>query len=392
MNILFIHNAYQQRGGEDVALELETALLEQKGHQVKTLVFRNPAFSGPAEKVKGLVQAFYNTDSARQVEEAVATFRPDVAHVHNLFFVASPSVLFALHRLRIPVVATLHNYRLICANALLLRDGKICERCVHQSFPLAGIRYKCYRSSALESALVTGITGVNKLLGTWKDKVHTYIALTGFGRQKILDSSLGLPPGQVTVVPNFVPDGGAGAFPRSDFFLFVGRISPEKGVDALLECFSSLPGLRLVLAGDGPELERLQQQYGSCANISFQGRCSPAQVAALLKQCRALVFPSVWYEGLPFTIIEAFSAGTPVIASRLGAMAEIVRDGYNGFHFTAGDVADMKAVLLRFAAEAADNPGWYRQARHTYEEHYHPDSHYRSLMAVYHQAMEKTAT
>lgn len=382
MRILFIHNAYRQYGGEDVAVAEETALLREKGHEVSTLLFTND--SGGVAAALGAV---YNRSSARRVQEAIRTFRPQVIHVHNWFFAASPSVLYAAARARVPVVMTLHNYRILCANALLLRNNAPCELCVPHRFPLYGVRYQCYRQSAAQSALVTGVTGIHKSLRTWQQKVHTYITLTQFARSRFTGSSLGVPPGKLAVKPNFIKDPGEGRAVRDDFFLFAGRLSAEKGVPVLLEAFAGLPHCQLVVAGDGDGKEAWRRQYASAANITFAGKQTRDGLLDMMKRCKALVFPSIWYEGLPFTILEAFATGTPVIASNLGSMSELITDGYNGFHCPPGDVAALRQRVSAMAGAQQAPAALYAHARQTYLEKYHPDIHYAAIMSIYENAI-----
>src|SRR3984957_19312825 len=243
MRILFIHNRYQQEGGEDVALDLEVRLLEQKGHVVSTLLFDNEGMDGFLKKVERGVQALYNRRSARIVERTIREFEPDLVHVHNIFFTASPSVIRVAAKHKLPVVLTLHNYRLICANALLLRDNAVCTLCVQKIFPLAGIRYKCYRGSAVETGLVTAVTGLHKELRTWQKKVDAYMTLTGFARSRFQASSMAAVQDRLRLLPNFIFDPGLGepARERKDFFLFVGRLSREKGAHILVEAFGVVP-------------------------------------------------------------------------------------------------------------------------------------------------------
>lgn len=388
MKVLFIHNHYKLAGGEDIALKLQQDLFTQKGDDVRVILFDNSEIKNGFPLITG-INSIYNSSSKHKIAREIELFKPDIIHIHNLFFLASPSVLFAAYDSKVPVIFTLHNFRLICCNAFLLRNQSICELCTQKVVPLSGIKYKCYRSSHAQSALVTAITSIHKLIGTWKNKVHTYIALTEFGKAKLFNSSLRLPEGQMVVVPNFVSDPGTGSSSRQDFFLFVGRISPEKGVALLLECFASLPQHTVVIAGEGPEREALERQYGNYPNISFYGQQSKSQVFELMKQTKAMIAPSIWFEGLPFTIIEALSTGTPVIASRLGAMTEIIQDGYNGFHFESGNVEDLKKAVLRFSELAGDKQaGIYRQSRQTYEEKYHPDVYYKSIKSVYAKAID----
>ena len=384
MRILFIHNRYRQHGGEDVAVALETALLEEKGHAVKTIFFDNDEEpTGLIGKISSGKKAIYNKKSERLVEQAVTDFNPDIIHVHNWFFAASPSVLYAAKKMGVPVVMTIHNYRLICANALLLRDNKPCELCIHGTFPLYGIRYKCYRNSATASALVTAITGTHKVKRTWQEKVNNYIVLTAFAKSRLQGSSLKVDPGRLLIKPNFIPDPGQGSLPRENFFLFAGRLSIEKGVHVLLKAFEQLPSSRLVIAGEGPEKEILQNRYGSHTNITFAGKMDRAGLLDLMKRCRAVIFPSLWYEGLPFTILEAFATGTPVIASRLGSMEELISDQFNGLHFNPGDVQELQKCIETIESSGPGIERLYSNARQTYLELYHPDIHYRSIIPIY---------
>ena len=389
MKILFIHNRYKQFGGEDVAVELETSILSENGHEVRTVFFDNSPIDGFGSKIKNAFNSIHNFSSARKVAGIIREFGPQIIHIHNLFFIASPAVLYAAKKNKIPVVMTLHNYRLICANALLLRNNQVCELCIHKKLPLAGIRYKCYRNSASESALVTTITGVHKLIGTWKNKVAAFITLNEFSRSKLLYSSLNIAPEKMITKPNFVPDPGEGKEQREDFFLFAGRIVKEKGVHILTEAFADMPQQKIIIIGDGPEKRTLEQKFKNHANISFTGQLDKLQVKEYMKRCKAFICPSIWYEGAPLTIIEAFATGTPVIASRLGAMAESITDGFNGLHFTAGDANDLRNKIGILLRETVDNKMFYKNARQTYLEKYHPEMHYDAILKIYKNAIAR---
>ena len=389
MKILFIHNKYKQPGGEDVAVELETAVLIKKGHEVKTIFFDNIAIGGFFSKIAAGFRSIYNFSSAREISKIILQFKPDVVHIHNLFFVASPSVINAANRHKIPVILTLHNYRLICANALLMRNNEVCELCTQKKFPIAGIRYKCYRNSAAESGLVTAITGIHKIRGTWKNKVSTYITLNEFSRSKLLYSSLRLPEHKMIIKPNFVPDPGEGNNARENFFLFAGRVAKEKGVLMLTQAFAAMPENKIIIVGDGPERKSLQKEFKSYDNIYFAGQMGKKQVIEFMKKCKAVICPSIWYEGAPFTIIEAFSTGTPVIASRLGSMVETIIDGFNGLHFTAGDAEDLRKKIELFIKETEEHTMFYRNARQTFLEKYHEDIHYDAVLKIYQDAIKR---
>ncbi|HET9053032.1 MAG TPA: glycosyltransferase family 4 protein, partial [Cyclobacteriaceae bacterium] len=268
MRILFIHNTYRQRGGEDVALELETTLLAERGHEIRITLFKNDEeAAGLAGKMRLGWNAVYNSTSAKTVRQVIREFRPELIHVHNWFFQASPSILYAAAKEKVPVVMTIHNYRFVCANALLLRNNKPCELCVNDKFPLYGIKYKCYRHSASQSALVTAVTGIHKSMNTWQKKVNTYITLTAFAKSRLEGSSFNVDPSRLIIKPNFIPDPGEGQPEREGYYLFAGRLSIEKGVHILCEAFAGLSKCRLMLVGEGTEAARLEEQYASATNI-----------------------------------------------------------------------------------------------------------------------------
>jgi len=383
MRILFVHNRYQFRGGEDSTLQGEYDLLAANGHEVSLLEFDNDNISGLLSKVKTGLAALYNRRSAKLLEEKINSFKPDIIHVHNLFFTASPSILFKAKRMRIPLVMTVQNFRLVCANALLLRDNHVCELCVQKTFPLDGIRYKCYRGSAVESALVTSITSLHKVLATWKNKIDQFIVVSDILKNKLQHSSAKIPGNKIVILPNMREDPLPNLENRSGHYLFVGRLSYEKGLDTLLDAFAAMPETKLVIAGDGPLKDMVVQRILSLPNISYIGLQSKDQVTARMKECKALIFPSRWYEGMPLTIIESLATGTPVIAGSIGVMTEMIQDGYNGFLFEAGNSLALTHRIRQFESMGQQSAQLYKDARQSYLDRYHPEIHYRSLLTIY---------
>jgi glycosyltransferase involved in cell wall biosynthesis len=389
MRILFIHNRYSQRGGEDTAIEMETSLLLQRGHDVKIIFFDNPAETdGLIRKMITFKNAIHNSKSAAILDRAIREFHPDIIHVHNLFFVASPAVLKEAARHRIPVIYTVHNFRLICSNALLLRNNKPCEICVQKKLPLAGIRFACYRKSAIASTMVTLATGLPKLRNDWRKWVSHYVVLTDFAREKLLNSSLGATPEQLVVKPNFIHDRGMGSSQREPYFLYVGRLSEEKGISFLMEAFRRMPDKKLLIVGDGPEKALLSDTYKTAGNIEFVGNRGHDEVVEIMKKSQALIFPSIWYEGLPYVILESFSTGTPVIASRLGSMTSLIQENYNGLFFKPGDVQDIQRAILDFVERKMP---LYQQSRDTYLNFYNPEIHYKSIIEIYKNSIQSYA-
>jgi len=384
MRILFIHNRYQQPGGEDVAVELESQLLKDKGHDVRVLFFQNSNPEGSVGKITKGMRAIYDRNSYRVVKNEIEVFRPDVVHVHNFFYAASPSIFYAAKKMNVPAVLTLHNYRLICANALLLRHGQVCELCVNNLLPLAGIRYRCYHNSMAESAFVTFVTSTHKLIRTWDKNISRLIVLTQFAQSRFVGSSIRVDEQKLFIKPNFIPDPGLGETDREDFFLFVGRLSYEKGIDVLANAFAGLPTQKLVVIGDAADSQAEMARFLDNSNITLKGRLNKDGVLAYMKRCKALIFPSTWYEGLPFVIIEAFATGTPVIASRLGSMAELVNDKLNGFLFEPGNVTDLQEKIHLFLqTERQDRNALYENARTTYVQNFSPEKHYQTILTLY---------
>lgn len=376
----------QSAGGEDTTVEAESALMRSKGHDVLVHQFDNAEVSeGFSGKLKAGISAIYNSGSAAIIKKIALEFKPDVVHVHNFFFAASPSVLTQIHKLRIPLVVTIQNYRLVCANAFLLRDNKVCELCISHDFPWYGVKYKCYHHSAMQSAAVGAMAATHKWMGTWKKMVDLYIMPSAFARNKLIHSSFNVNEQKTAVKPNFIQDPGvADHTKRQNHYLFIGRLAIEKGVDVLLEAWKQLPDQQLVVAGDGPERENLISRYRHLGNVQFVGHKNKEEVIGLMKSCRALVFPSMWYEGLPLTIIESFATGTPVVGSNLGAMSEMITNEVNGLLFEVGNVAQLRESVLRMNnIVEAGNYSLHDGARQVYLDRYHPEKCYDEVMKLY---------
>jgi glycosyltransferase involved in cell wall biosynthesis len=324
MRVLQLHTRYREAGGEDRVVAAEADLLRSAGHQVEQVLADNPVSTLAA--AAALLKAPRNPASRRVVERAVARFDPDVAHVHNTWYALSPSVLDGLRASRVPTVMTVHNYRLMCVNGMLLRDGGPCEDCVGRS-PVPGIRHRCYRNSAIGSTAAAATIAYNRRRKTWADGVDLYLAPTEFVRGRLLDG--GFPADRVRVKPHFVEDPGPRPAPpsRSQTVLLVGRLSADKGGDILIDAWSALgnTGLELVCIGDGPMRDELSRRR--VPRVRFVGSATPADVRAWMLRGRVLVAPSTWYETFGLVVAEAMAAGLPVIVPRGGALAEVAADG-----------------------------------------------------------------
>jgi glycosyltransferase involved in cell wall biosynthesis len=384
LRILQVHNRYRQPGGEDAVVASEAELLRRAGHEVIDYHVSNP--DGAAGAAANLALSPWNPLSARAMRDTVRARRVDVAHVHNTWFSLSPAVISTLHRANVPVVMTLHNYRLVCVNGLLFRDGKPCRDCVGRS-PLPGVQHRCYHDSTVSSAAAATTIAFNRARGTWVKGVDRFIAPSHGLRDTLVES--GLPADRVVVRPHMVANLGPRTDPpsSSSTVLYAGRISQEKGLDILLEAWARARPrtLELVVAGDGPL--RLELESRGIDGVRFKGWLPAEEIRALMLSSRALVFPSVCFESFGATIVEAMSAGLPVLASAHGAPAEIV--GQVGAEWLAapGDVASWAERLERLGADVAIDAAGAR-GREIYASQYAPEQGIASLVDVYQEAID----
>jgi glycosyltransferase involved in cell wall biosynthesis len=389
MKILIIHNKYQEKGGEDNSFAIESQMLMDHGHEVETVVFDNAEISNTHSKIKLSYQLFYNNESARVIQHHINTFSPDIIHVHNFFYLASPSVFFVAKRNRIPVVFTVRNYRLICSGAYLLRNNVVCELCINKKFPMHGVIHKCHRNSFWQSAHLTAMTGLHKLLNTWNKKIDRFIVLTEFAKKKLLESSLELTESQIVVKPNFNEDHGYTEWDKRDnFYLFIGRLSEEKGIDVLLNAYRHRP-FELKIIGTGPLANMVKDIADKHSDVEYLGFRDNAFIIDLLKKSKALLFPSKWYEGMPRTILEAFSTGTPVISTDLDNINEIVKNEINGISFENGNPISLVEKIHEFEKHPTKE-ALYRKARETFISKYTYDTNYKQLISIYEDLLKKT--
>jgi glycosyltransferase involved in cell wall biosynthesis len=383
--VLLIHNYYQHSGGEDAVFALEKSLLMDHGHTVFEYTDSNKRIESLGY-INSAVQTIWSQPSYNAIKRILQDVKPDIAHFHNTFMLVSPSAYYACVELGVPVIQTLHNYRLVCPNAYLFRDGAICEECIDLKNPFPGVFHKCYRDSYSQSAVVAGMLGAHWLFRTWQNKIDFYIALSEFARQKFIQG--GLPENKIIVKPNFVTDINVPQRTSvGEYVLYVGRLSSEKGLDTLFSAWDRLK-IPLKIAGDGPLREYVQKYAEKSPFIEYLGQVNQKSIGDLLRRACFVIFPSKWYEGLPMTIIESFAYSVPVIAANLPARAELIRDAETGLLYTAGDVADLAAKVewLWNHPESCVEMG--RKARVEYEEKYTPELNYQILRKIYQMAME----
>lgn len=381
MKILLLHNLYQIPGGEDVVVQAEKKLLEDNDHQVSLLLADNNEIASPIGKLTTAANAIYSFPAKQRVRAEIANFKPDIVHVHNFFPLFSPSVYDVCQQAGVPVVQTLHNYRLLCPDAFFFRDGGACEDCMGKLIPWPGIVHACYRESRVGSAIVAAMLTLHRAKATWREKVNLYVVLTEFARQKFIQG--GLPAEKLILKPNFVPDSGVGEG-QGNYALFVGRLSPEKGLDTLLAAWENhSPPISLKIVGDGPLAGQVQAAAKKHQRVEWLGRLPKQQVIDLMKDAKVLLVPSVWYEGCLMVILEAYAVGLPVIASEIGSMTSLVDRDRTGLLFRPGDPEDLAAKLKLIAEHPSDVAAMRIHARAEFEAKYTPAKNYQKLMEIY---------
>lgn len=389
MKILLVHNRYQQKGGEDAVFETERSLLEQSGAEVDVHEVHNAQIKSLADRASAFLHVARNRDAAGAVLSRLeAGGKPfDLVHIHNFMPLLSPWLHRCLSDAGLPVVQTLHNYRLLCANGMLMRQNRICELCLGSRHH--ALLHRCYKGSLPGTFAMLRMQRASIGDPRWTGSVSRFIALTRFARDKFVTA--GIPAEKIAVKGNSALD--PGPFPADgerSGALFVGRIAPGKGVELLLQAWRLVPDIALTVVGDGPGLERARAI--APPGVSFAGPLPRAEVIAHMRRAAFLVMPSTWYEGFPMVLAETMACGLPVIASRLGGLAELVEHERTGLLFEPGDAADLARVVRRGFGSGQGRAAMAEHARSAYEQNFSPRANLGQLLDIYRAAIAfKTA-
>jgi glycosyltransferase involved in cell wall biosynthesis len=378
LRILVVHNAYQWRGGEDVVKDAEVALLRERGQVVETYERDNASINGMSS-LQAARQTLWSSQTTAELRQRIEAFGPDLIHVHNSFPLVSPSLYWEAARARVPVIQTLHNFRMLCPQAMFLREDRVCEDCLGK-VPWRGVVRGCYRGSVAQTAVVASMLTVHRAVGTYSNKVARYIALNQFCRDKFIEG--GLPGERFSIKPNFVsvPDGPEVARRGG---LFVGRLSREKGIAVLLKALDRPDGPTLDMIGTGP----MESEVVAHPKVRGLGAMARTEVLDAMRRASYLVLPSIWHEVMPLSVVEAFACGLPVIGSRSGALGELIEAGVTGLLCEPGNPDD----LARTIAWAESHPEVMREmgrrARAEYVAKYTPQRNYEQLMTIYREVI-----
>jgi glycosyltransferase involved in cell wall biosynthesis len=388
IKILLAHNHYLISGGESQVLEAELGLLRDNGHEVDVYIEDNLRVA-ELGNLNTAARTIWSMETYQQVRSKLSLGQYDIVHVHNFFPLISPSIYYAARAEGIPLVQTLHNFRLLCINGILFRDGAVCEECIGRSLPWPGIYNACYRDSHKGSLAVAAMLALHRAIRTWDRMIDTYIALTEFSRRKFIEG--GLPENKITLKPNTIAKDPGQGLGQGQFAVFVGRLSPEKGVNTLLEAWGLLgESVPLRIIGDGPLRDEVISAAESSPSVDYLGRLENDQVLNQMKDALFLVFPSLQYENFPITFVEAYATGLPILASNLGNAADLISRQQSGLLFEAGNPLD----LANQAASLAKNRDALRDmrttARATFEESFTATRNYHLLMDIYRNTIAKS--
>lgn len=390
MKILQIHNFYQTFGGEDMVVSLEKELLEAKGHKIVQYIRHNEEIKGYSffKKVEFFLNTIYSRNTAKDLSRSINENRPDVAHIHNVFPLISPSVYYCLRRHNIPVVQTVHNYRFLCPNGLFYTKSAICERCKKGNV-LQCFLNKCYKDSFLLSGLYALTFWIHRRIKTFQNKVDIFVTLSYFTKDKLVEG--GFPKDKIETEGNFLlQDGIRKTYDKENYAVFMGRLSSEKGLITLLKAFQKVNKLKIKIVGKG-KLEQELKRYikkNKMLQVEMVDFISGNERLELLGKAKFSIVPSQCYEHFPISVLESFAAGTAVIASKIGGLPEIVEDGKNGLLFEPGNSEDLaeKIIYLYENPDKALEMGKY--AHKCVEEKLTPQRHYNRLMEIYEKAIE----
>lgn len=378
MRILIVHNYYQHHGGEDSVFHLEAQTLGN-ANVVKTLTFKNK------KGISGLLQFMaypFNLHAAIKVRNTIAEFKPDVVHIHNLHYASGPLLIQAIKKCGIPIVMTLHNYRMVCPSATLFHKGALLTTSLEESFPWTAIRLKVLDHSFIKTFWVALTYWMHKSIGTF-NKVDQYIVLSEFAKSIFSKSKVPIRSTQFTIKGNYVETPVVPYLPREESFIYIGRLSEEKGILPLLHAVKGTTH-HLKIFGTGPQVDEVMDIVATSPNLTYYGFESKEIIYQHLSSADALIVPSICFEGMPITILEAFALGTPVICSRIGILNEMVIPLYTGLHFNPFEAESIKQGLQKWHnLTQFEKDSMRSNCKREYLKNYTPEINIKELLTIY---------
>lgn len=381
-NVLMAHNYYQVPGGEDTVFHNEVKMLEKNGHKVTKYTRHNDEIKdGMISKLKLGIDTIFSFKTYKEVKKLIDENDIDVVHVHNTLPLISPSIYYAARAKKVPVVQTIHNFRLLCPGATFTRNGEICEDCISKGLEQS-LKHRCYRNSLSQTFIMYAMLKFHRIIGTY-NKVN-YITLTEFNKHKL--SSLVKDKNDIYVKPNFVEKREQGKRKLEDYFVYMGRLDDIKGINFLVESWKYIDkNIQLYIMGTGQEYENIKSYVNKYKlnNVNILGFTKREIAFEIIKNSRATVVPSKCYEGFPMTIVESFSLGIPVIGSKIGNIKSIIDEGENGLLFEKNNKESLKYVINKVFYDRELNINLGKNAYKVFKDKYTDEKNYRNIEKIY---------
>lgn len=388
MRLLLVHNFSRDFNGEDAFFNSLADLLRKKNEIVSIYTKNNNSINRRVSTYLSLAKNIsYSSDTYRDIARLVKYAKPDIAHIHNIYPLISPSVYYALNDNSVPMVQTIHNYRLLCPGIYLYKKGMVCTQCIGKKFKHYSVLNGCYRRNILSSLIFSYVLYANMDKAAY-DKISRIVFPTRFCADLHKDH-LKIPKNKIDIVPYFVNKQIMERVqPKGKYFLYAGRLSEEKGILQLLDIFQSLPQIRLIVIGKGP-LQSMARKFSKYKNILFENFSDQERVYAYMKGAIATVIPSLWYEVLPMVMLESFAQGTPVIVPDYGIFRETVHDGKIGFKYKQFARGDLRNLIIHVYRKRSQLSPIRKNIIDEYRMKYSPELFYQSMKQVYLKAVHE---
>ena len=377
-----LHNRYKIQGGEDVSTEAEVALLKSNGVDIETMFVDNNNIEAE-NKLKLAYNTIWSGKYYHEILNKIQSEKYDIVHVQNFFPLFSPSIFYAAKKAGAKVIMSVRNYRLICPNGLMYVKDELCTACVGKTIPYPALSKKCYRDSLGATSVTVAMLSTHNLLDTWKNKIDAFICISEFVKKQLMLGDI--EAAKLHVKYNFVATELPPNFEPEDYYIYVGRISTEKGIDVVLDAFQATKK-KLLIIGDGPLRQSVIEASEKNENILFLGKLSLTETYKKMAGAKALIFPSKWHEPFGRTIVESFAHGTPVIGSCLGGVSELIKDGYNGFLFDPYKKSDLADAITKFEGMMEDQ-SLRKNSYSSFQKNFAPNSNFNKIIEIYNKVL-----
>ncbi|MEI6775116.1 MAG: glycosyltransferase family 4 protein [bacterium] len=385
MKILLIHNYYRNWGGEDAYFNSLTNLLVKKGHTVQTYTKDNKDIKTIFQRICVALGMLWNPLVENELSIKIKKFAPDIVQFQNIYPLIGPTAYWVCNKNNIPAIQRISNYRSLCPKGTLFRNSAICQLCINRSYPYPSILHHCYHESRIGSFFLSNSLYLSRKFNA-SSLVKKFIFPSKFTRE-YFKKNLALPNNKLVVVPTFIENMSPQEnIKKGDYFIYVGRLAEEKGILFLLDLFVELPGIKLIVVGNGPLASKISQ-YKKCKNIKFTGYLSKRYIRKYMQKAIATIIPSLCFDVLPQVLIESYREGTPVIAPCMGSFPSLVQQNITGFLYEERNRSQLRSYIQYSVRNKKKMYELGQSGNKLYKRTYHSSVHYQSLIKIYSDAI-----